>query len=286
MKSNSVLTNSGDFTNALFVANKPSGVVCSKFLASLKRRFGVKKAGFSGTLDPFASGVLLIGFGDATKLFRFLDKTPKRYRATLWFGTSSPTLDYTGISEVFECEEFSQGALDAAVRELQGKLSFIPPKFSAKRIDGKRAYNLARKGVEFELKACEMEVFEAKILHYNHPFLTFELSLSEGGFVRSWAELLCQKLGASGALSALCRLSEGKFEFDGMKKLDPREFVNIAFNKYRYNLADFAVGKKIFAKDFEDESCGLWAIDLGGAVSVVEICEDGRARYVLNQVKI
>ena len=79
--------------NRLFVAYKPKGMVSNHFLSRLKRKYSDKKAGFSGTLDPFAQGVLIVAFGQFTKLFRFLKKAPKRYRATLWLGAYSPTLD-------------------------------------------------------------------------------------------------------------------------------------------------------------------------------------------------
>ncbi|NOX15711.1 MAG: tRNA pseudouridine(55) synthase TruB, partial [Epsilonproteobacteria bacterium] len=86
--------------NRIFVANKPKGISSNFFLKKIKRRYDIKKAGFSGTLDPFASGVLIVAFGQFTKLFRFLDKTPKRYIATLWIGASSPTLDIEKIENV------------------------------------------------------------------------------------------------------------------------------------------------------------------------------------------
>ena len=86
--------------NAIFVANKPSGMSSNHFLGRLKKKYGVKKAGFSGTLDPFASGCLIVAFGSYTKFFRFLDKSPKVYEATIWLGASSPSMDNENISEI------------------------------------------------------------------------------------------------------------------------------------------------------------------------------------------
>ncbi|NOR57845.1 MAG: tRNA pseudouridine(55) synthase TruB, partial [Sulfurimonas sp.] len=94
--------------NRLFVAYKPTGISSNFFLSQLKRKYQNKKAGFSGTLDPFAKGVLLIGFGSHTKLFRFLDKTPKSYRATLWLGAASDSLDTELIENVEILQEFSK----------------------------------------------------------------------------------------------------------------------------------------------------------------------------------
>ena len=86
--------------NRLFVAYKPSFVSSNRFLSSVKKRYKVKKAGFSGTLDPFAKGVLIVAFGQYTKLFRYLKKSPKRYRATLWIGAKSPTLDIEKVTRI------------------------------------------------------------------------------------------------------------------------------------------------------------------------------------------
>ena len=120
--------------NRLFVAYKPTGISSNHFLSSLKRKYKTKKAGFSGTLDPFAKGVLLIGMGAHTKLFRFLDKTPKTYRATLWLGAKSDSLDTEMIDNVDFLDEFSFDEVLNVVKSLEGELEYEPPIFSAKRI--------------------------------------------------------------------------------------------------------------------------------------------------------
>ena len=127
--------------NRLFVAYKPTGIGSNNFLYSLKRKYEDKKAGFTGTLDPFAKGVLIVGFGSHTKLFRFLNKTPKRYRATLWLGARSDSLDSEMIENVDIVEEFSKDRILEIVKSLEGELEYEPPIFSAKRINGKRAYD-------------------------------------------------------------------------------------------------------------------------------------------------
>ena len=132
--------------NAIFVANKPAGMSSNHFLGRLKRKYGVKKAGFSGTLDPFASGCLIVAFGSYTKFFRFLDKSPKVYEATIWLGASSPSMDNENITEISNVKELNLEKLEAIRAELTGKISYIPPKFSAKHVNGTRAYKLARSG--------------------------------------------------------------------------------------------------------------------------------------------
>ena len=109
--------------NRLFVAYKPSGIGSNLFLSKLKRKYGEKKAGFTGTLDPFAKGVLIIGMGSHTKLFRFLDKTPKTYRATLWLGAQSESLDTELITKVNTLKEHSYSKVEETVKSLEGTLT-------------------------------------------------------------------------------------------------------------------------------------------------------------------
>lgn len=137
--------------NRLFVAYKPTWIGSNKFLSQLKRKYSEKKAGFTGTLDPFAKGVLIIGFGTHTKLFRFLDKTPKSYRATLWLGANSDTLDIELVDSIEDTKPLSQERIQEALKNLEGTITYDPPIFSAKKIDGQRAYDLARAGKEVVL---------------------------------------------------------------------------------------------------------------------------------------
>ena len=137
----------------------------------------LKKAGFSGTLDPFASGCLIVAFGSYTKFFRFLDKSPKVYEATIWLGASSPSMDNENITEILNVKEINLEKLEAIRDELTGKISYVPPKFSAKHVNGTRAYKLARNGEEFELKPETMEIYESEILNYSHPFLTLRFKV-------------------------------------------------------------------------------------------------------------
>ncbi|MDQ1245310.1 MAG: tRNA pseudouridine55 synthase, partial [Campylobacterota bacterium] len=150
--------------NRLFVAYKPTGVGSNFFLTKLKREYKTKKAGFSGTLDPFAKGVLLIGIGSYTKLFRFLNKTPKTYRATLWLGANSDSLDTELIQHVEILKELDEANVLSVIKSLEGELEYEPPIFSAKRIDGQRAYDLARAGKEFTLNKIRSNIYETRLI--------------------------------------------------------------------------------------------------------------------------
>ena len=206
--------------NRLFVAYKPAGVGSNFFLSTLKRKYNNKKAGFTGTLDPFAKGVLIIGMGSHTKLFRFLDKTPKTYRATLWLGAKSDSLDTEMIEDVKILPELSYTEVEKTVKSLEGELEYEPPIFSAKRINGQRAYDLARAGKEVILNKINSTIIESKLINYSHPFVTFEATVSEGTYIRSLGLLIANRLGVEyGSLSALERLNEGKFIYENEKVL-------------------------------------------------------------------
>ncbi|CZE47046.1 tRNA pseudouridine(55) synthase TruB [Campylobacter geochelonis] len=271
--------------NRLFVANKPMGVGSNHFLSKLKRKYGVKKAGFSGTLDPFASGCLIVAFGEFTRFFRFLKKTPKIYQATIWIGASSPSGDNENIKSVEKLLAFHSSAIELIAKSLVGELEYIPPKFSAKRVDGKRAYELARKGDEFELKKSVMSVYSCEIISYMHPFLSLRLSVSEGAYIRSYAELFAKKLGVNATLSALKRVSEGEFKFEDEKALNPLEYLNLAPNLYLGNFDDVRLGKKLNLVDFKNQNDGEYLLNLDDLHSIIKI-ENGNVSYLLNRIKI
>lgn len=270
--------------NRLFVAYKPKGVVSNHFLSQLKRKYGVKKAGFSGILDPFASGCLIIAFGAYTRLFNYLNIEPKIYRATLWLGASSISGDNEYITQVQNICALDESKIKDELNKLQGKINYTPPKFSAKKIDGKRAYELARAGSEFELKECQMEVFSTKFISYCHPFITFDIAVSAGSYIRSYAQILAKNLGQIGTLSALERLSEGKFKFENEIPLNPLEYLNLTKNSYKGDTKDIILGKKLKCSDFETSSDGEYLIELDDTFSIIKI-ENQEVKYAINRME-
>jgi len=273
--------------NRLFVAYKPTNISSNRFLGQIKRKYNVKKAGFSGTLDPFAKGVLIIAFGQYTKLFRFLKKKKKSYRATLWIGATSPTLDIEKIEKVEEIMPFADVSLQIVSDSMKGEIKYLPPKYCAKKVDGKRAYALARENREFELNAIKSTIYDFKVLHYMHPFLTFEITISEGGYIRSMGQIIANKFGFDGALSSLERLSEGDFIYEDEKELNPLDFIDIQDNEYLGDIDDIRLGRKVFVKDFAKKEDDLYRIVQDDEVSIVEITkENERAGYILNKVKL
>ena len=270
--------------NRLFVAYKPSGIGSNRFLSTLKRKYNDKKAGFSGTLDPFAKGVLLVGFGSHTKLFRFLNKTPKTYRATLWLGAKSDSLDTEMIENVEILQELQEQDVLNAIQSLEGDLEYEPPIFSAKRINGKRAYDLARAGKEFSLNKINSTIYESKLINYSHPFVTFEASVSEGTYIRSLGRIIAQRLGVSyGSLSALERLNEGQFKYDGEKVLDIKQSLNIPQNKYTGDSENVKYGRVLALEDLELKDSGSYWLDNGDNISILTI-ESEEVKYELGRI--
>ena len=271
--------------NRLFVAYKPSGMGSNFFLSRLKRKYGTKKAGFSGTLDPFAKGVLIIGMGSYTKLFRFLDKTPKTYRATLWLGAKSDSLDTEMIENVDILEEFEKDSIEDALNSLKGDLTYEPPIFSAKRIDGQRAYDLARAGKEFTLNKINSTIYDIKLINYSHPFVTFEAVVSEGTYIRSLGLLISKKLGLKyGSLSMLERLNEGSFRYEDEKALDIKSSLNIEQNYYLGDEENVRFGRVLSVDDFQNQEDGTYWLDNGDTISVITI-KDKKIKYELGKIQ-
>lgn len=268
----------------LFVAYKPSGLSSNQFLGRLKRRYKVKKAGYSGTLDPFAKGVLIVAFGGHTRLFRFLNKTPKRYRATLWLGAHSGTLDIEGVERIDDVTPLHVSQIEAALASLKGSLTYTPPAFCAKHIDGKRAYDLARAGHEVALEPITSQIDDVRLVHYCHPFITFEATVSEGTYIRSLGALLCGHLGVSGgALSALERLCEGVFGYNNETPIDIKTVLDLPQNRFLGDLKKLELGQKLRADEFALSQEGTYWIDAGETISIVSITPEG-VDYILNKV--
>ncbi|TKX32042.1 tRNA pseudouridine(55) synthase TruB [Campylobacter estrildidarum] len=269
--------------NRIFVAFKPAEISSNHFLNQLKKKYNTKKAGYSGTLDPFAKGVLIVAFGQYTKLFQFLKKTPKIYRATLWFGAKSLSLDNKNIQEINILNTFSLEFLEQIKNELLGSISYTPPQFSAKKINGQRAYMFAKKGENVKLKSCIMEIFSCKILHYNHPFLKLELSVSEGAYIRSYCELFAKKLGINATLSSLERIKEGKFVYNNEKKLNVLEYLDLKPN-FIWDLSKLENGSKLNLDDLKYQDSGNYYIENEKYFSIINIKEN-KVKYLLNKVE-
>ncbi len=271
--------------NRIFVAYKPTGLSSNQFLGRLKRKYNVKKAGYSGTLDPFAKGVLIIAFGNFTRFFRFLDKTPKSYRATLWLGAKSDTLDIEHVSDPKIIAPFPEQEVLSVLESLKGELEYTPPIFSAKKIDGVRAYDLARAGEDVPLKKIRSTVYDIKLNHYCHPFVTFEATVSEGTYIRSLGEMIANKLGCDGSLSALERLREGSFCYNNENPISPLDALSMERITFKGDIGDIWLGKKIAVESLSSDKDGIYLLHDAHFAAVLEI-RSKDVSYLLNKVPL
>jgi tRNA pseudouridine55 synthase len=269
--------------NKLIVVNKPLFISSNFYLTKIKKKYKNKKAGFSGTLDPFAKGCLIVAFGQYSKLFRYLKKTPKTYKAVVWLGAQSESFDIEKVISVELVGKINEEDIKSQLNSLVGELEYVPPKFSAKKIDGVRAYELARQGHEVELNKCKMNIYNTKFISYRHPFITFETSVSEGSYIRSFAQILLEKLGTVGTLSYLERINEGAFFYENEKDLNPLDYIDLPINNYFGTIEWLNTGKKISIDYLEIKENGKYLIITDKFFSIIEI-EERDVKYLLNKV--
>ncbi len=196
---------------ALLAVNKPRGITSTEVLNRLKRRFNLKKVGHTGTLDPFAEGLLLVLLGKATRLAEYYQKLPKTYRAVGLLGVETDTYDITG-KVVFKKEiekPPSAEEIKEVLKSFVGEIEQIPPPFSAKKVKGKRAYKLARKGQKVELKPVKVKVYDLKLVDYKPPRFEVETTVSGGTYVRSLIKDVGSSLGLGATTERLIRTSVG-----------------------------------------------------------------------------
>ncbi len=201
--------------DGVLVVDKPGKATSHDIVAGARRVFGTRDVGHAGTLDPMATGVLLLLFGEATKLSGFLTRDRKRYRATVCFGRATDTLDADGQTTEqvsVDAGQLSAGSLEAALATEKSRSLQIPPAVSAIKVDGRRSYALARAGDPPELAAREVRVEQLLLLAHSGNELTLEVEASKGYYVRALARDLGASLGLPAHLSALRRLASGRFE--------------------------------------------------------------------------
>jgi len=271
--------------NRLFVVNKPIFRSSNGYMGYVKRKYQTKKVGFSGTLDPFATGCLIVATGQYTKLFNYIKKTPKTYKATLWLGATSDTFDIEHISNIENIDKFEISKIEDTLSLFQGELEYIPPKYSAKKVNGVRAYQLARDGKAVALKKIKSTIYDIKLLNYSHPFIHFEATVSEGTYIRSLGQLIADKLNINATLSSLHRVNEGKFRFNNEKSLNPLEYLDLPFNRCIKDEEDIELGRKITPDYFENSDDGIFVVVTKNFFSIIEIINN-EVKYRLNRVEL
>ena len=220
--------------NGILIIDKPEGITSHDVVAKCRRILRTKKIGHTGTLDPFATGVVVILVGKATRLAQFLDKDVKEYDATVQFGFETDTGDRTGVRKEGEKgrkgegENFSVEEIEAVLRDFRGEIMQTPPMYSAKKVDGKKLYELARKGIEIERKPVKINIYELELSE--PPAVAgglneakIRVSCSAGTYIRVLGEDIGRKLGIGAHLAELRRIRAGKFTLETALTLEELE---------------------------------------------------------------
>jgi tRNA pseudouridine55 synthase len=212
--------------NGVLVVDKPAGRTSHQVVAEVSRRLGKVKTGHAGTLDPMATGVLVVLVGEATKLAAVLTADAKSYEGELELGAETDTLDAEGrvVSERrAEAAAIDRAALIAAMARLTGAIEQTPPMFSAVKVDGRRLHQLARAGAEVERAARPVEVGRFELVDFVPPRARFAVDCSKGTYVRSLVADLGTALGCGAHLTALRRTRSGAFTIGDALPLDQVE---------------------------------------------------------------
>lgn len=202
-------------TEALFVIDKPCGPSSFDIVRAVKRIFPGAKVGHTGSLDPFASGVLVLLLGKATKLSNCLLNADKSYHATLKLGEATDTMDRTGtITKQAEVPALTAEKVQEVLSSFEGTWLQTPPMYSAKKQNGVRLYTLARQNISVRREPIPVELLRVEVRNVQLPLVEFEVDCSKGTYIRSLADEVGVRLGTVGVLQELRRLSCGNFTLD------------------------------------------------------------------------
>ena len=204
-------------TDGIINVNKPAGWTSQDVCTKLRHVLHIKKIGHTGTLDPMATGVLPVCVGKATRIIEYYDRDSKSYHASMKLGIRTDTLDITGkILETSGYEEVSEKAVREAFKAYTGNVRQIPPKYSALKINGKRAYDLAREGKDFEIKPREIIIYDNEVtrIDLERGEIEFDVTCSKGTYIRTICDDIGSDLGCGAVMTALTRTASGYFRIE------------------------------------------------------------------------
>lgn len=216
--------------------NKSKGITSHDVVNALRKITGEKKIGHAGTLDPFATGLLIVGIGrqSTKRLWEITEGNKKEYLAELVLGKETDTLDSTGKTQ--KINKVNKSPSEILIKKVLGSFigqkKQIPPKYSAIKLAGKKSYELAREGKSPKLKPRDITVYSIKLINYKYPLLNFSCTVSGGTYIRSLARDIGRKLNTGGYLSKLQRTRIGKYSLKdavSLSELDSNNWVNHTF---------------------------------------------------------
>lgn len=210
--------------DGIVIINKPLGFTSQQVVSKVKRILGEKKAGHTGTLDPFATGVLPILLGKGTKLSQYLIEHDKKYVATIYLGEKKDTGDQEGITiETKEVPILSEAEIKLVLKSFKGEQKQIPPMYSAIKINGKKLYEYARNGENIERPERDIKIYEINLIEKKENLIKFEVACSKGTYIRVLCEDIAEKLGTVGYMCALERTVVNNFNIENAIKLEELE---------------------------------------------------------------
>lgn len=213
-------------TEGFLIVDKPGGVTSHDVVAAVRRATGVRKVGHAGTLDPMATGAVIVAIGRVTRLIRFIQDLPMEYEAVATFGVATDSLDADGAVLEREPMEIGRSDVEGVVPRFLGSIEQLPPMVSALKVGGERLYEIARRGETVERESCPVEVYELEITGFEdgtYPEVLFRVVCGKGTYVRSLADDMARALGGRAHLTALRRLRSGSLGLDravGMEDLE------------------------------------------------------------------
>ncbi|WAW10678.1 tRNA pseudouridine(55) synthase TruB [Oxalobacter vibrioformis] len=213
--------------HGVILLDKPVGLSSNDALVRAKRKLNAKKAGHTGTLDPFATGLLPLCFGEATKFAQDLLNADKTYETTVFLGARTSTGDTEGeIVSRGDADRITREDIEAILPRFTGEIDQVPPMYSALKRDGKPLYEYARAGIELEREARRVAIHEMALLDFSPPFLTLRVSCSKGTYIRVLGEDIGEALGCGAHLQTLRRVKVGSLEIDHASALADIEKVD------------------------------------------------------------
>lgn len=223
--------------SGIILLDKPEGVTSRDMVNKLNHIFDMKKIGHTGTLDPMATGILVMCLGKYTKMVDMLASLEKEYIAGIKLGIKTDTLDTTGnILEERKCST-SMEDIEKVFKSLLGPFIQEVPIYSAKKVHGKKLYEYARRGEKVELPKNEVVIFSLELLSYEEDIITFRARVSKGTYIRALIDVICRKLNVIGSMCALRRTSQGKFSVNDAQSLEQIESGDYKLLKARDILA-------------------------------------------------
>jgi tRNA pseudouridine55 synthase len=295
MGNNEERDNIKNIVSGVLVVDKPIGLTSHDVVQIIRRGTGIRRAGHTGTLDPRASGVLVILIGPAVRLSEYVSASDKRYQATIRLGSSTDTYDAEGtITKSSSIDDITEEQFVAALPHFIGEIEQTPPPYSAVKVQGRKAYDMAREGEEFQLEPRMINVYSLEVLEWAPPEVVIDVYCSSGTYVRSLANDLGNELGTGAHLVGLRRTKSGRFTLRDAVPLRRLQEAFEAGNWYRFlipaaeALADWPIleldadqvelvrhGHRIPAKP-EHKGLARGVSEQGDLVALMEVDEENR----------